>query len=961
MALSAPFDTSNQGISPRARGLETWACVILAAIVGFSYVWTALQPSNSWVISSKDPNGYYPIETAGFRSGHLYAEITPHPALVALKDPYDPVANAPYRVHDMSLYKGHYYLYYGVTPVLVLFWPVVLLTGQYLSEPFAVALFCSAGVWTGMALLLAIRRRHFPRAPFAALLAGWLCLAWATPLTLLVIGPQFYQVPISCAIFLQALMLAAAYRSMHSPARPLAWLGAAGLLFGLSVGARPNYLAGFVVLLVPIAFVARGCAGGPTGRRPSMAKALLWTFTPAALCGVGLLWYNWARFASVTEFGMHYQLAGERVSNLTAMSLRYLVPHTAFYLFNPGQWESYFPYFSPQSGQPYGFLRYLPWTWLALAAFLPPAAGEPGERAGRLAIAAALALAFATNLAFLACFFGTTSRYPGDFANAALMLAGVGALALGQRLAFAGKAWCARPVIAAAAAASIAFAFAVYVDWFPRREIFLGLSRAANWPAYKWESAHGSKFGGLRLDLRLPEQPPGLPEPLFETGREGDQRDWLEIDYMAKGRARLSFFHAGTGQFPSKEFDIPADRRIVVEARCGSLLPPFGHPVYSGWSRDEYDDAKRDLRLTVNGEEVLRASIECYDASPANTTLGRLAFFTGGMQQAFSGSILGVERLPLVKPPKLAPLFSKSEPVELSLYLPTANQAGADPLLVTGSGKESDLVYCVYDGANHIKFALDHFGSGGPVSESVPYDPLVLHKITIWMGSMAAPADAASPTPLPPDRLAVVFDGRALLNVDQVFYPSTPSSAIVGFNPYGSTGARREFTGRISVARQVDGSVLPPIVRSGSYGAIEMSVNFPFGVLGTQEPLVVTGVTGAGDFVYVRYADPTHVVIGFDHWSVGGILGEPFELDYGATHRIAISFQALFPPGSALHASKAVRVLIDGKPALVGSFPCHPTTADRIKVGVNPIGGSTCGPKFTGRILSVELFPEPRE
>ena len=41
----------------------------------------------------------------------------PHPALLAMADPYDPVANAPYRVHDMTLYKGHYYLYFGVSPV----------------------------------------------------------------------------------------------------------------------------------------------------------------------------------------------------------------------------------------------------------------------------------------------------------------------------------------------------------------------------------------------------------------------------------------------------------------------------------------------------------------------------------------------------------------------------------------------------------------------------------------------------------------------------------------------------------------------------------------------------------------------------------------------------------------------------------------------------------------------------
>ena len=192
---------------PRAKLREVLVGLVLALVVGVFYLWTAEKPGDSWLMTSKDPEGYYPLETAGFRAGHLYAAIEPHPALLALKDPYDPVANAPYRVHDMSLYKGHYYLYFGVTPVLILFWPFAALTGRYLDEPVAVALFCSAAVWAGMGLLFALRRRHFPAAPFLFLVAGWVCLAWATPLTLLVEGPQFYQVPISCAIFLQALML----------------------------------------------------------------------------------------------------------------------------------------------------------------------------------------------------------------------------------------------------------------------------------------------------------------------------------------------------------------------------------------------------------------------------------------------------------------------------------------------------------------------------------------------------------------------------------------------------------------------------------------------------------------------------------------------------------------------------------------------------------------------------------
>jgi hypothetical protein len=151
------------------------------------------------------------------------------------------------------------------------------------------------------------------------------------------------------------------------------------------------------------------------------------------------------------------------------------------------------------------------------------------------------------------------------------------------------------------------------------------------------------------------------------------------------------------------------------------------------------------------------------------------------------------------------------------------------------------------------------------------------------------------------------------------------------------------------------------LVRNGSYGAVEMRVEFPFGLQGTQEPLVVTGVSGAGDFVYVRYTDANHVVFGFDHWGIGGIEGKPIEVDYGKAHSLSISFQALYAPGSKRHASEGIDVLLDGVPALIGRFACHPSSADRIEIGANSIGGSTCGPSFSGRILRVRRPVEPSE
>ena len=65
----------------------------------------------------------YNLLAKGYLSGHLSLSILPAPELLALPDPYDPIANARLRIWDATLFKGRYYLYFGPTPALLLFAP----------------------------------------------------------------------------------------------------------------------------------------------------------------------------------------------------------------------------------------------------------------------------------------------------------------------------------------------------------------------------------------------------------------------------------------------------------------------------------------------------------------------------------------------------------------------------------------------------------------------------------------------------------------------------------------------------------------------------------------------------------------------------------------------------------------------------------------------------------------------
>ena len=72
---------------------------------------------------------YFPLMVEGWLQGRLDLPLPEPEGLLSLSDPHDPVANEPFRhageqgVHDLSLYDGRLYMYWGPTPALVAFLP----------------------------------------------------------------------------------------------------------------------------------------------------------------------------------------------------------------------------------------------------------------------------------------------------------------------------------------------------------------------------------------------------------------------------------------------------------------------------------------------------------------------------------------------------------------------------------------------------------------------------------------------------------------------------------------------------------------------------------------------------------------------------------------------------------------------------------------------------------------------
>ena len=395
--------------------------------------WSKLNPANS----------YYNLLVQGFRAGQLSLKREAPPGFANLVDPYDPVANRayrdlPYSLSDLSYYNGKFYLYFGVTPALLLFWPFVAATGHYLFDRQAVTICCAIGFLANVSLLYALWRRYFAGVNWALVTACVLALGLVAGVPMLLPRSDIYQVAISCGYMLTMLALICIWRALHDTERGWRWMAAASLAYGLAVGARPNLLFGAVVLLVPIAQAWRS--------RRRVGALLMAAVGPMVLIGLGLMLYNFLRFGNPFEFGIRYELASQRQLSRQFFSLRYLCFNFRLYFLEPVSWRAPFPFVhsSPvppmpagyyDVSDPFGILANIPLVWLALAA--PLAWRGRGGQAGRILrwFVTTLALSFGIGAFTVGLFCCTASRFEVEFLPALLLLAVVGFFGLQRAVA----------------------------------------------------------------------------------------------------------------------------------------------------------------------------------------------------------------------------------------------------------------------------------------------------------------------------------------------------------------------------------------------------------------------------------------------------------------------------------------------------------------------------------------------
>lgn len=796
----------------RGRRGEAVALGLVLLLVGWFYCWT-VDPEGDITAFTHQSGDYYALLTRGFLKGHLWLDVKADPFLATLANPWDVIQRAGHGLHDATYFHGHYYLYFGVTPVLVLFLPLRLLAGVFPAQALAVAWFAWVGTAAAVWLLAAARRRYFPGAATATVAGAAVALGLATMVPALLRRPGVWEVPITCGYACFMVALAALFQALHAR-RPAAWAALSSLLLGLAVGARPIYLPACLAWALPLAAWARAAGGWRRCWRDAAWRRRLWAVVlPAAAIGAGLAVYNYARFGNPLEFGQRYQMSGDDGAKITLFDWHYLWYSFRLYVLAPAGWGPFFPFVQiihippPPAGQlgvedPYGLLPNIPFVLAGLGLLTVTGRLGTDDRLG-VFCGATLAATVITMVTVMS-FGGITNRYMVDFVPGFVLLAGLGWLALTTRPWYRG--W-RRGVLAPVLAALLVFSllFNVLASFghnnllkFLYPAVYGRLAHRANELPYLVDRLTGQQYGPVEMQVVFPEKAVGELEPLVVTGRSF-LSDYLFVHYLGPDSAQFGFEHTSRGVTLGEPVAFTPGVPHTLRIDLGSLYPPAAYPWFDHLAPELARRLQRTLRVTLDGRVVLSGQAEFYDATSRQPSIGTAAG-RPGYSRPFSGRMLSWRILTDSPPP--APKIEYG-PLRVVLTLPTFSRVRADPLLCSGETGRGDLVYLRYPDARHVVFGHDHWGAGATESPPVEVDPRARQVVEIDCGALYPPPSGPGWSgPANRDRCLIRLDGRVIWDVPAEFYPASPDEIEVGRNAIGASSSGPAFSGGLlSVGR----------------------------------------------------------------------------------------------------------------------------------------------------------------
>lgn len=310
--------------------------------------WDGSSLANTFAVGGDNAQQYAELAKA-FANGQLYLEQEPPQWLQDMDDPYDKGARDEAQketgdsyLFDVAYHDGHYYVYFGVVPVLLFYLPFYLVTGSSFPTAIGVLLSVIAFILGCTALLDRFARYHFKRVSLGLYLLLQIPLVGCCGILYLLKFPTFYSLPIALGLAFSVWGLYLWMRG-RAASRPGGWFLAGSLCMALVVGCRPQLIV-LSFLAFPLFWRTYITEKRLLTARGAREFACL--IAPYAVVAAGLMGYNYARFGALADFGASYNLT---VNDMTkrGWNVGRLAPALFAYFLQPPSVSGVFPFIQP--------------------------------------------------------------------------------------------------------------------------------------------------------------------------------------------------------------------------------------------------------------------------------------------------------------------------------------------------------------------------------------------------------------------------------------------------------------------------------------------------------------------------------------------------------------------------------------------------------------------------------------
>lgn len=281
-----------------------------------------------------------------FMKGQLHFDVEPTPELLSLENPYNPDSREGiYYLFDRALFNGKYYSYFGIAPIILVYFPFYFITHALPTDSTVSLIFSlMVAVYLPLAVIEWAKLRKRNIRPWLASVCG-IGAFFSSAVLLIQRGytPFYYIACISGMAFISAFAfwLLKALGAENRKKR-IAYFVFSGLGFAFAFLSRVNSVIAPAIIIAVFVLIYSIKKIKQKQLLPLVTELFALALPVAAAVGFSLF-YNYKRFQNPFQFGADYQLTIADAS-LYELGADGIIPSVIHYFLQPFGIINEFPY-----------------------------------------------------------------------------------------------------------------------------------------------------------------------------------------------------------------------------------------------------------------------------------------------------------------------------------------------------------------------------------------------------------------------------------------------------------------------------------------------------------------------------------------------------------------------------------------------------------------------------------------